>query len=304
MDNLDTGFSEFAAAFNGEDGNQTEIMEEPAAEETAEDVIEDTPEETETEPEDGEPEENDPAEEEDNPTSENQEEPEKQEPEQKFTIKVNKESREVSLQEMTELAQKGADYDRVKGQLETTRQSEQSLQEELSKQKPFMEFLTMAAEQAGVTKEQLVENLHVNLLKSKGMSEAEAKAEIRAAKAEKQVKDLTQQKETTEKKPDADSGMARAQRDIEEFAKAFPDVKLTKELVEKLMPDVYNGMTLTSAYLKMENARQAAEIAELQKKQAAAAQNKRNRAKAPGSQQSSGGKTAKSDFDEFAEAFR
>ena len=47
---------------------------------------------------------------------------------QKFTIKVNKGTREVELPEMTELAQKGADYDRVKGQLETSRTNEANLQ--------------------------------------------------------------------------------------------------------------------------------------------------------------------------------
>lgn len=304
MDNQDNGFNEFAAAFGGDDGNQTDTVEETVdtadevetGEEVAEEA-EDTAEGVDTAEEDDE-------DEAEKDGAEAEPEADKEPQEQKFTIKVNKETREVGLLEMTELAQQGADYDRVKGQLDNVRQSEQTLQEQIDEQKPFMDFLTMAAEQAGVTKEQLVENLHVNLLKSKGMSESEAKAEIRAAKAEKQVKELTQKKEDSGKPQESDEAMIRAQKDIAEFAKVFPDVRLTDELVKKLTPDIHNGMSLTSAYLKMENARQAAEIAELQRKQAAAEQNKRNRARSPGSQQSSGGKTAKSDFDEFAEAYK
>lgn len=304
MDNQDNGFNEFAAAFGGDDGNQTDTVEETveAADEveTGEEVTEeaeDTAEGTETAEEDD-------AEEADKDGAEAEPEAGEDAQEQKFTIKVNKETREVNLLEMTELAQKGADYDRVKGQLDTVRQNEQTLQAKIDQQKPFMEFLELAAEQTGTTTETLVENLHVNLLKGKGMTEAEARAEIRAAKAEKQVKDLTAAKAPQDNSAEADNGMSRAQQEISDFAKAFPDVRLTDELVKKLMPDVHNGMSLTSAYLKMENARQAAEIAELQRKQAAAEQNKRNRARSPGSQQSSGGKTAKSDFDEFAEAFK
>lgn len=309
MENMDTGFAEFAAAF-GDDSYQSDTVEETAetepTEETASDGGEEATEETQDAPEsaetadevtDGEAEED---------GAEGAPEDDGGTPEQKFTIKVNKEEREVDLQEMTELAQKGADYDRVKGQLETERQNTQTLQAELDKQKPLMEILELAAEQGGMSIEQLLENVHIGLLKGKGMSDAEAKAEIRAARAEKQVKTMTEQQ--TQKQATEDEQAQRAQREIAEFARNFPDVPLSEELVGKLASDVQAGMSLTAAYLKMENTRLREEAAqrEAQQKmqQEAAAQNKRNRARAPGSQRDSGGQQTKSDFDDFAKAFR
>ena len=228
-------------------------------------------------------------------------EPENPAAEQKFTIKVNKETREVGLQEITELAQKGADYDRTKSQLETSRQNEQALQAELDKQKPYMEVLTAASEAAGIPVDKFIEQVQVNLLMGQGMTEKEAKAEIRALRAEQQIKAMTEQK-PKEQEPEKDGGSDRAQTEIAEFAKNFPDVHLTEEQVNKLMPDVQAGMSLTNAYLKMENARLAAELAEKQRKDAAADQNRKNRARAAGSQRDSGAqnhRTAEDDF--FAE---
>lgn len=300
MDN--TGFDEFFGAFEGEDGNQTDTTD------TSTEETEPTEEATNTEMEDdadGEEaaeEESDQETEEDSDDEEDGEGAAEQNPDQKFTIKVNKETREVSLSEITELAQKGADYDRVKGQLDTSRQNEQSLQSKLDAQKPFMDFLELAAEHNNSSVEAVVETLHINLLKSQGMSEAEAKATIRADKAEKQVKDLSGQKNQAEQEP-AEEGTARAQREIEEFTRNFPDVKLSDELVAKMEQDLRAGMSLTSAYLKLDNAQKAAEIAALQKKQAASAQNKKNRAKTPGSQRDSGGMHKRDSFDDFFDAF-
>ena len=48
-----------------------------------------------------------------------------------FTIKVNKEERQVTLEEMTTLAQKGADYDRVKEQNTKHQQTIADLQSKL-----------------------------------------------------------------------------------------------------------------------------------------------------------------------------
>ena len=47
-------------------------------------------------------------------------------PEQKFTIKVNKEIKEVSYEDAPAWIQKGMDYDRVKNQLETSRENERT----------------------------------------------------------------------------------------------------------------------------------------------------------------------------------
>lgn len=298
MENEGMDFEEFFSAYDApgeDDGNQTdpetegteteETAQEPAGDqETGETDSEESTPEQEKKPENDGCEADKPAE------------------TQKFTIKVNKGTREVELPEMTELAQKGADYDRVKGQLEMSRTNEANLQKTVDEQSPIMEVLQLAAKDAGVDVAELVDSIHVGLLKGKGMTEAEARAEIRAAKAEKAVNDL-KNKPTQEEKPETDSNQERAKREIAEFQTAFPGVQLDQETLDKLAPDVQNGMTLTSAYLKMENARLTAELAEQKRALEAEKQNQKNRRQAAPGQNDSGGGREKDVFEDFFTAF-
>lgn len=296
MENEGMDFEEFFDAFDApgeDDGNQTDP-------ETVEEETGESAQEAEESPETGE----EPSEE---STPEQEKKPGEGNPEstpepQKFTIKVNKGTREVELPEMTELAQKGADYDRVKGQLETSRTNEANLQKTVDEQSPIMEVLQLAAKDAGVDVAELVDSIHVGLLKGKGMTEAEARAEIRAAKAEKAVNDL-KNKPAQEEKPETDSNQERAKREIAEFQTAFPGVQLNQETLNKLAPDVQNGMTLTSAYLKMENARLTAELAEQKRALEAEKQNQKNRRQAAPGQNDSGGGREKDAFEDFFTAF-
>lgn len=296
MENEGMDFEEFFSAYDApgeDDGNQTdpETVEEEAGESAQE--AEESP-ETGEEPSEG-------------STPEQEKKPDEGNPEsapepQKFTIKVNKGTREVELPEMTELAQKGADYDRVKGQLETSRTNEANLQKTVDEQAPIMEALELAAKDAGVNVAELVDTIHVGLLTGKGMTEAEARAEIRASKAEKAVNDL-KNKPAQEEKPETDSNQERAKREIAEFQTAFPGVQLDQGTLDKLAPDVQNGMTLTSAYLKMENARLTAELAEQKRALEAEKQNQKNRRQAAPGQNDSGGGREKDPFEDFFTAF-
>lgn len=296
MENEGMDFEEFFSTYDApgeDDGNQTDP-------ETVEEETGESAQEAEESPETGE----EPSEE---STPEQEKKPDEGNPEtapepQKFTIKVNKGTREVELPEMTELAQKGADYDRVKGQLETSRTNEANLQKTVDEQSPIMEVLQLAAKDAGVDVAELVDSIHVGLLKGKGMTEAEARAEIRAAKAEKAVNDL-KNKPAQEEKPETDSNQERAKREIAEFQTAFPGVQLNQETLDKLAPDVQNGMTLTSAYLKMENARLTAELAEQKRALEAEKQNQKNRRQAAPGQNDSGGGREKDAFEDFFTAF-
>lgn len=296
MENEGMDFEEFFSAYDApgeDDGNQTDP-------ETVEEEMGESAQEAEESPETGE-------ESSEGSTPEQEKKPEDGNPEeapepQKFTIKVNKGTREVELPEMTELAQKGADYDRVKGQLETSRTNEANLQKTVDEQSPIMEVLQLAAKDAGVDVAELVDSIHVGLLKGKGMTEAEARAEIRAAKAEKAVNDL-KNKPAQEEKPETDSNQERAKREIAEFQTAFPGVQLNQETLDKLAPDVQNGMTLTSAYLKMENARLTAELAEQKRALEAEKQNQKNRRQAAPGQNDSGGGREKDAFEDFFTAF-
>lgn len=221
-----------------------------------------------------------------------------------FTLKVNKEERQVGLEEMTALAQKGADYDRVKKQYSDSQQTIQELQKELEATgslRSVYDLLSVVANKTGTNPEALAEMLYTNLRKNEGASEDLAKEELKRAKVEKERDALkTQKAQADEKKDDAES---RAQREIEAFKNDYPDVVLTDELLSKLTPDLQKGKSLSSAYRAFEKAQSDAKIKELEKKLAAKEQNDKNKKRSPGSQKDSGGRRTKDNFDDFMSAF-
>ena len=310
MENIETNFDDFFGSFEGADGNQTDTAEDTAEIETAETDTdnnadeggEDVGYEATEGSEDGENSEGENTKESDKEVTETEAEAEKPISEQKFVVKVNKETREVSYQDAPVWIQKGMDYDRVKGKLD-------EVQTEYDKYKPHIEILEQAAEAAGTTVESMLEAVQIGMIKHKyqGMTDAEARAELRNIRLEKQIQSMSQQKQQpaqdSEKKSEPDEKAERAQRDIEEFTRYFPNVQLTEELVNKLVPDVQKGMSLTSAYLKQENERLVAAAKQQQTEAAAKAKNKQNRANTPGSQRDSGGSKTKSTFDDFFGAF-
>lgn len=293
MDNeQDISFEEFEDAFS-DGGNQTEVTEE----------VETETEEQEGGQQDGE---ETPAGE-DTPSEQEtpgEEKPEETKPET-FTLKVNKEEKTYSREEMISLAQKGADYDRVKELLEKSRTEQADMKKQFDSQKEAMELLAQIAKDSGSDVATLLENMQISMVQKRDSVSADvAKERVLRQKAERQAEALRSQKQEAEK---ADG---RAKREIEEFRKAYPDVDVTQELIDKLMPEVTGGKTLLSAYRQMEEAKQQAaltekesRIAELEKQLAAEKKNKENRAASPGSQKDTGGQRQKTDFDDFMSAF-
>lgn len=296
--NEDFGFEDFESALFDDD-YQTDVESDDPEETETDDAQEpgsDDEAEPESEDSDGD-EHHDDAEEN---GSESSGEPDS---EQTFTIKVNKEERKVTLEEMTALAQKGEDYDRVKEQNAQLRQTNTDLQTKLdgmTEQQGVLDILGTIAEKSGSTLSQLAETLYVNFRKSAGASEDVAREELKSAKLEKELNTFkAQQAKQQEQENDAE---ARAKRDVEEFAQEYPDVELTEELVDKLVPDVQKGMSLSAAYRKYEKAQDASRIAELERQLSAKKQNDKNKRQSPGSQQDSGGRRSKGDYEEFEKA--
>jgi hypothetical protein len=287
----DEGFEDFAAAFGGEDGNQTEETTEGT-----EEVTETTPETDSVEESEGESQEEDT---EDGSTEDGAEAPPAAQ-ETSFTIRVNKEDRVVNREEMFSLAQKGADYDRVKGQVAERDKTISELTSQIEGNKDSLEMLSLISESVGKPIPELLETLHVSLRMKNGETEAEAKANIRAIKAERQINAAKAEKQKQAEKPDQ---KARAEKEVADFHSRFPGVELSEELCKELTEDVRKGMTIADAYQKREDARKDARIAELERQLAADKQNKKNKAKAVGSQTDSGGRRTKSAEDDFFAAF-
>lgn len=219
-----------------------------------------------------------------------------------FTIKVNKEERSCTREEVISLAQKGADYDRVKDQLAESRKTATDLQGKLDEQQEAMDVLVEVAKDAGVEVPALLDNLRMGLLKKQGLSDDAAKERLARLKTEKENAQLKAAQKPAEKAPQEDNAQ-RVRRELAEFREQYPKVELSDELLNKLMPDVQKGKSLTDAYRGYEAAQKDERIAELERQLAAEKQNKENRASSPGSQKDSGGRRTKDDFDDFMRAF-
>lgn len=219
--------------------------------------------------------------------------------EQKFTIKVNKQERSLTLDEMTEYAQKGADYDRVKGQLAESRQAVEQLQQTLASQHDLVEMLELVASLDANKRSpaELVEGLYIRARMGQGMDEAAARASLRADKLQRENEALKEH--TAQEEKGQETTEERARREIEEFQQLFPDVPLTEELADSLMPDIQAGMSMANAYRKAQDAQKDAEIARLNRELAAEKQNKKNKKASVGSQSDSGGRRGRSDIDDF-----
>lgn len=224
---------------------------------------------------------------------------------QTFTIKVNKEEHTVGIDEMKALAQKGADYDRIKEQNAQKQQTIDTLQAKLdgiSSQQGALDILGIVAEKSGSTLEQLAESLYVNFRRTAGASEETAREELKSAKLEKELNAFKAQK--TKQQEQESGGEARAKQDLADFQREYPDVPITEELVDKLISDIQSGMSLSAAYRKYEKAQDAERIADLERKLAAEKKNAENKKKSPGSQVDSGSRQKADIFDEFMAAFK
>ena len=308
-ENENVGFDDFENGLFGDDYqfDDDSDSEEVETDDTEEEETEEPEEDGEAEDEEDEP--SDEAEEESDAEDSEEEEAEGEKPTgdtdagQTFTIKVNKEERQVSLEEMTTLAQKGADYDRVKEQYTKGQQTIQDLQNQLnsfSTRKGALDVLEIVAEKTGTKLEEMAEMLYVSVRKGAGASEEVAKEELKSAKLEKELNGIKAQQ--TKSQQTKDDAQERAQRALEEFQRNYPDVELTDALVAKLTADIAKGMSLSAAYRKMEKAQDAARIQELERQLAAKAQNDKNKKRSPGSQKDSGGRRTRSDYDEFERA--
>lgn len=296
-------FEDFFDAF---EGNEPAAGETPVVEETpaAEELVETEPAAEGEEGTEGAEEPSDPAEE---PAEAGAEAP-ADEPaaddagkDQKFTVRIGEEDREYSLEEMTDLARKGADYDDLQAQLTQTEQARDQLQTQINEQQSVFDIMTLLAQKSGSTVNDIAKQLYINFRKHAGASEDAAVLELENAQLKKQAEAAAPAKKEVQP---AEDPQARAKREVAEFRALHPGVRLNDELVVKLAPDVQKGMSLANAYQKMINDQKAAELKEAERKAKAAEQNAKNRASSPGSQQDSGGRRQKSGVEDFFAQFK
>lgn len=203
------------------------------------------------------------------------------------------EVRSVNEAELTVLAQKGMDYDRIRTKYDES--------------KPVMELFSHLARGAGMDVAAYVADLRAKVKQSSGMSEEDARRAValedrEAAVAAKEAAQTQRQDDanaTAQAKAAADM---RRKADIAEFKRTFPDAaKDPKAIPQEVWNEVNRGSTLVAAYSRYAVAQAKAAQAAAERSAAVSAQNQKNAARSTGSMKSAGENSR--GHDDFLDAF-
>lgn len=202
---------------------------------------------------------------------------ETEEANQLFKIKYNGNEEELTLDQMTELAQKGRNYDHVREERDNLR----------GKSGRYESFLQKLADKAGVSIDEQIDLTEAMWLmdeeaeKGNSLTEAEALLRVQRNRNEVQSEQETQ-------------AVSKADAEISRFMKAYPDVR-AENIPKEVWDEVnQNEGDLLGAYQSWENRQLKAEIEKLKKE----AHNERNAQRSTGPRKSSGANKVKDAFDE------
>lgn len=190
------------------------------------------------------------------------------------------ETRTVNEAELVTLAQKGMDYDRIRGKYDEA--------------KPVMELFGSFAKKAGMNVADYVAHIRTQAKQAGGLSAAEAQraveledreAAVAAREAAEQERQAAQNRAQNVRR-DAD---ARRNADILEFKNTFPDAaKDPKSIPQEVWAEVNRGASLVSAYSKYAVAQAKAAQKTAEQRAEAMTQNQKNAGRATGSMKTAG----------------
>lgn len=251
--------------------NDFDGMEEDVTEETAEEEKPDAEEET--------PADHSEEETEEKPEGQPTETEEKKEADQSFTLKYMGEEKQFSRDETIALAQKGMDYDRVRGKLAEANE--------------MVEFVTTLAKDMNMTAADFMNNaLAGNIAKREGISLKEALRRLELDKREKAISAKEAEAAAANKQQEeANQRRDKIRAELNEFAATFPNVKAEDIPAEVYQTIKNKNVSLTTAYALYE-AKQAKAALETEK------QNAENKARAVGSASTSGKRKSADAFDD------
>lgn len=209
-------------------------------------------------------------------TEETEEEAEDETSDQKFTLKHLDEVREVDRDEVVELAQKGMDYDRVRGKLDRNS----------AKLEEYENFLKRIAGEQSI--EDLIDSTLAKLdvadaeKRGEELDEVEAYKKYRIERVNREVKNPAPVDD--EPKPDA-AEKEKLGKSIKRFLQEYPNIK-----ADEIAPEVWNDYRegradLLECYELHENKKLKEELKTLK-------QNQKNKERSTGSKKSAGKKAA------------
>ena len=288
------GFAEFSEGFSEASGNQTGQADEPSASGSITEA--DARQEAENGPPDGEQ----PAagdqgqwqEEKQDSGESGRESGNQGEGEEQFSLKVNGNTYQVTREKMTELAQKGMDYDRVRQQRDAARAFQQENESTIASLKALAESVS-----PGMTISDLIDRMRVNMLVAQDVPEAVATERVARENAERMLRE----------KSDAESAEAtkkeRVNAEIRDFQAKYPGVDVSEREIREMSGDLAAGMSFVEAYQKRQLQEKESALESLRRQLEAKKKNNQNRASSPGSQSDAGSPKTSNAFDEFIGAF-
>ena len=214
-----------------------------------------------------------------------------------FDLKYNKETKQYTRQQVTELAQKGLNYDHVTEQRDRLQQENADLAKFRDENSAILDTLRAAAEASGKSIPEYLTSIRTNLLVAQGVSPETARERILREDAEQRLHSQQKAEEAeASSKRDAEQ---RQKDDIARFQKKYKDVD-PKTIPQEVWEAVRGGELLTDAYGDYQRRELERQLKEANEKLAIRAKNESNRQKSLGSLQSTKQETGK---DPFLEGF-
>lgn len=214
-----------------------------------------------------------------------------------FDLKYNKETKQYTRQQVTELAQKGLNYDHVTEQRDRLQQENADLARFRDENSAILDTLRAAAEASGKSVPEYLTSIRTNLLVAQGISPETARERILREDAEQRLHSQQKAEEAeANSKRDAEQ---RQKDDIARFQKKYKDVD-PKTIPQEVWEAVRGGELLTDAYGDYQRRELERQLREANEKLAIRAKNESNRQKSLGSLQSTKQETGK---DPFLEGF-
>lgn len=214
-----------------------------------------------------------------------------------FDLKYNKETKQYTRQQVTELAQKGLNYDHVTEQRDRLQQEIADLTKFRDENSAILDTLRAAAEASGKSVPEYLTSIRTNLLVAQGVSPETARERILREDAEQRLHSKQKAEEAAaSSKRDAEQ---RQKDDIARFQKKYKDVD-PKTIPQEVWEAVRGGELLTDAYGDYQRRELERQLREANEKLAIRAKNESNRQKSLGSLQSTKQETGK---DPFLEGF-
>lgn len=202
-----------------------------------------------------------------------------------YDLKYLGETKQVSREEVIELAQKGMDYDRQRERAESSKSELDGLRKyKTENDSTIAEIKAYMSEVGSENLSELLDELRVGKLVAGGMNRETATERVARERAERALKLATDREAENGK---ADKQNEQAQKDVADFRAAHPDVDL-KELLPKLKEDLEATKNLSAAYDRYENRRLTEENKRLQEQLASKEKDSDNKRRAPGSQKAAG----------------